>query len=112
MTTAFQPAAVTRLLQLAGPDLAAELQRRLVDDLARVANCIAVAKGDFAALQAQSHVLIALAGTAGASALHANADRLHQMAIDRDAKGLAALAPQVIDDTRALISAIAALALP
>ena len=38
MTSAFDPTTLNRLLQLAGPDFAGELLRRLHDDLTTVAN--------------------------------------------------------------------------
>ncbi|HCY99001.1 MAG: hypothetical protein A3D16_06635 [Rhodobacterales bacterium RIFCSPHIGHO2_02_FULL_62_130] len=107
MTSAFDPTTLNRLLQLAGPDFAGELLRRLHDDLTTVANRMTADATDCAVVQAQCHVLIALAGTAGAPDLHADADRLHQLALDRDTAGMAALLPAVVRATHDLIRAIA-----
>ena len=108
----FDPATLNRLLVLAGPDLAGELQRRLLADLTAVADRMAAARQDCASVQAQCHVLIALAGTAGATALHADADQLHQMALSRDKAGMAALLPKVLRATLGLTRAIAGVRQP
>jgi hypothetical protein len=72
----------TRLLDLAGPDIARELVYRFKEDLSTVQAQIATAlpKADLAALRAASHVLIALAGTAGAHKLQADALAFNELA--------------------------------
>lgn len=71
-----------RLAEIAGPEAAQELFARLGEDLARARAGLAqaAAKGGLAALRQHSHVLIALAGTAGETALHEAAADLNAMA--------------------------------
>lgn len=66
---------LARLLEIAGPSDAGELLRRLVGDLTRVRDNMraALQEPDIAALRAETHVLISLAGAVGA-------ERLHQLA--------------------------------
>lgn len=80
--SAFDETRLTALLDLAGKDLSAELARRLVSDLSDVAQALtAQAKGlDRLVIRAQSHILIALAGTIGATGLTEAARQLNQMA--------------------------------
>lgn len=72
-------AALRRLRQIAGPAAAAELFQRLTEDLADARSGLAqaAARADTAALRAHSHVIIALAGTAGAQWLHERAITLN-----------------------------------
>lgn len=81
-TAAFDLAPLRRLRALAGEAAAAELFARLNEDLAaaRLGLRRAAALGDLGALRAHSHVAIALAGTAGAMALHADAVALNELA--------------------------------
>jgi HPt (histidine-containing phosphotransfer) domain-containing protein len=69
------PERLTRLLEIAGPEDSSELLRRLSGDLTRVRDNIVAAlnNADIAALRAETHVLISLAGAVGA-------ERLHQLA--------------------------------
>lgn len=89
-TDAAEIAALEKLRQIAGPAAAAEIFARLMEDLShlRVALANAAQKADMTAIRAQSHVLVALAGTAGAMTLHEDAIRLNTLA--QDGKGLAA----------------------
>jgi hypothetical protein len=68
------------LARIAGLINAAELFARLDEDLqaARTGLIRAAALGDLAALRDHSHVLVALAGTAGEAELHDLAIRLNQ----------------------------------
>lgn len=70
------------LLSLAGPQVAPELLRQLAEDLAGVAASLptALAAQDRAALRAQTHVLMALAGSVGAGPLYEAATRLNLVA--------------------------------
>lgn len=74
--------ALLRLQQIAGPVAARELFQRLEEDLTHAATGLATAaaSGDLGAIRGHSHVIIALAGTAGDSALHGDAVNLNQMA--------------------------------
>lgn len=74
--------ALHRLQQIAGPVAARELFQRLDEDLTHAASGLATAaaSGDLGAIRGHSHVIIALAGTAGDTALHDDAVRLSQLA--------------------------------
>lgn len=74
--------ALRRLAEIAGPAAAEELFLRLGEDLERVRAGLARATkdGDANAIRQHSHVLIALAGTAGATVLHDDAVRLNGLA--------------------------------
>lgn len=105
--------ALRRLADIAGPDAAAELFLRLAEDLerARVGLVQAAQDGDTAALRQHSHVLIALAGTAGATALHDDAVLLNGLAHSGGAaERLKALAVAMNDGISDLLSAVQALA--
>ena len=69
-----------RLLSLAGPSGAPELVAALMDDLKATQASLDLAWNgpDFAALRANSHVLMGLAGTVGDTDLHALAQRLNR----------------------------------
>lgn len=81
---------LARLLDLAGPELAPELLRQIAADLRAVQSGLTAgfAKADWVALRAQSHTLIALAGTLGAQSLHVTALALHRAAQHRDLTAL------------------------
>ena len=70
------------LLTLAGPANALELAMRLDEDLTGIATALTAATGqpDRPVLRAQSHVLLAIAGTVGANQLYLLADRLNRLA--------------------------------
>lgn len=74
----FSAAPLARLRELAGASAGHELLARLREDLSAVREGLAT--GDAAQVRAQSHVLIALAGTAGAVRLHAMAQELNRLA--------------------------------
>lgn len=102
-----QPERFDRLLAMAGPDLAAELLQRLHEDLLRAErSLLAAAHGqDWQAVRAQTHVLMALAGTAGATQLQHLAEALntlaHSTAPDRGT--FLTLLPQLLEALDALI---------
>lgn len=106
MTAPFDPAPLRHLMDLAGPELAGELQQRLIEDLSSVARHLTNA-ADLPGIQAQCHVLMSLSGTVGATSLHARADSLHQAAVDRDAARVAAMLPATLTATQDLIAQIA-----
>jgi len=78
----FDLSVLQRLSQIAGPEASAELFQRMEEDLLSARDGLAKASvaGDLAAIRAHSHVIIALAGTAGAAALHDDAVTLNGMA--------------------------------
>jgi hypothetical protein len=103
------------LLALAGPEVAPELLRQLSADLAGVATALSAAlgQGDPPLVRAQTHILMALAGSVGAMPLYVAAERLNRAAHTGDANAgdadagdgravLAGLADlrQFIDDAR------------
>ena len=73
-----------RLAEIAGPEAARELFERLGEDLqtARSGLALAAKSNDLDGIRLHSHVLIALAGTAGAMSLHEDAVRLNGLAHD------------------------------
>lgn len=77
---------LAHLCQLAGPDAAGELFENLHQDLsgARTGLARAAAQRDLNNIRAHSHVIIALAGTAGATALHQDAVMLNGMAHENE----------------------------
>lgn len=81
------PSRLTSLLEMAGPELRDELLDRLALDLLSVQEVLseAVPMLDWDALRAQTHVLIALAGAAGASRLQWLAESLNAAAHQLDA---------------------------
>jgi hypothetical protein len=71
-----------QLLAMAGPAHRDELLSRLLVDLAQVRDTLATAlvPPDWAALRAQTHILVALAGACGAVDLQHRAEALNRMA--------------------------------
>lgn len=102
-----EPALFDRLLRMAGPAAAAELIERLLDDLlAAERSLLSASHGpDWLAIRAQTHVLMALAGTAGAPRLHHLAEEMnalaHQPSPDRGT--FLTLLPQLLESLDALI---------
>jgi hypothetical protein len=86
------------LLAMAGPEVADELVVQLSADLRAVAGALAVAVQalDWAAIRAQTHVLAALSGSAGAGALQDKANALNAAAHVSDKVQCHALAPHVL----------------
>ena len=73
--------ALRRLLSMAGPDAAAEILHHLRADLKSSGESLSAAltRRDGDGMHRSAHVLIALCGTVGATALCRLAERLHQM---------------------------------
>lgn len=103
-----------RLMALAGPALARDLIDQLSTDLAGVAAALlaAGARGDRAGLQAQSHILIALAGAAGARRLQAVAEHLHQIPAGADLATLHQILPGCLALITALREKVCSLPMP
>lgn len=105
--------ALQRLVQLAGPDAAPDLLQRLQEDLSAAGRGLSVAAtgDDLPAIRAHSHVVIALAGTAGCTALHEKAVALNGMAHDRQPMDrIAALALGLEADIVGLVDRVGRLA--
>jgi len=97
------------LLEMAGPDLATELLTRYQEDLATAQTTLqqALPALDWSTLRTASHVLIALAGTAGATALEHSARVFNTAAIDQDQSGVDAHKDSVLDGLAGLLKLIA-----
>lgn len=88
-----QPAVVDRvvfdsLLSMAGPLVARDLVVQMTTDLRAIAMALppAMASHDWSGIRAQAHVLVALAGAAGAQTLESAAQALNRAAHDHDAQ--------------------------
>ncbi len=103
-----------RLTEIAGPLAAAELLARLDEDLEQTRRGLsqAVARIDMGGIRQHSHVLIALAGTAGAIALHDDAVRLNRFVHDAAPQdrilALATSLEQAIQDLQLAVQSMAA----
>lgn len=99
------------LLKMAGPQGAAKILTHIHIDLLRTeADLIAAAQGpNWAALRAQTHVLTALAGTAGAEHLSLQAQALNELAHQAhpDRGTFLARLPQLLESLRELLKFIA-----
>lgn len=105
------PAQFDRLLSMAGPVMAVELVDRFLEDLQAAAKHLDAARHgpNWASIRAQSHVLIALAGTAGAHRLQGLAEHLNHLA-HGDAPRRSDLSPlfdQTLQALQAMISFVA-----
>ena len=102
-----EPAQFQELLQMAGPKMAAELLNHLQNDLrAAERGLLAAAHGpDWPEVRRQTHVMIALAGTAGATLLHQLAQALNVLAHQPkpDPGSLHSLLPQALEQLDMLI---------
>ncbi len=96
------------LLAIAGPT-ATELLRRLDEDLCRVERGLVsgLATADHAAIRAETHVLIALAGAVGAAKLQGLAEALNAAAHRKDGVHIAALGDEILPLLDRLIQFIA-----
>lgn len=102
--------ALRDLLRMAGPETAPRILRQMHSDLTDCATLLApaLATGDRIAIRAQTHVLIALAGTIGAMRLHALAIDLNAAAHAEDAAAIARHAAPLQHDLTGLIALLAA----
>lgn len=98
-----------RLIGLAGPIQGPGLIAALLDDLNSTQSLLNQAWNgpDFAALRAQSHVLIALAGTIGDTDLHAMAQGLSMAAQTQDLGDLMDKKPNIMAGLSDLIRLLA-----
>lgn len=95
-----------RLLEIAGPELAAELLARYHEDLTSVQTTLVTALSnlDWKSLRAASHVLIALAGTAGMHALEHNARAFNLAANDNNRSEVLSHKDAVLDGLTNLLA--------
>ncbi|NEX47065.1 hypothetical protein [Pseudotabrizicola algicola] len=86
------------LLAMAGPEVAPELVAQMATDLHMVATGLTrgLAALDWAEIRGQTHVLVALAGSAGAQRLEQAAQALNMAAHETDAARARALAPGLL----------------
>ena len=107
--------ALADILALAGPDMATRILAQMHADLAGVSARLTPAISaddhatpDWTEIRAQSHILIALAGTIGAPRLHALSVDLNGAAHAMDAPQLRAIAQPLQQDLASLIALLAA----
>jgi len=106
----FDPDRLRRLLDLVGPTEARTFLAQLDRDLTDCARSIAVAtdRRDWTALREASHVLVSLAGSAGALALQSLAEAMNTAAHAQNAPVLADLYGQMAPDLSRLIELVRA----
>jgi hypothetical protein len=106
----FDPDRLRRLLDLVGPTEARTFLTQLDRDLSDCARSLAVASDqrDWAMLREASHVLVSLAGSAGAVALQSLAEALNAAANIRNARALADLYGQLAPELARLIAIVRA----
>lgn len=106
----FDPDRLRRLLDLVGPTEAGTFLTQLDQDLSDCARSLAVAtdRQDWTTLREASHVLMSLAGSAGALALQAWAEALNAAANARNAPALTDLYSQLAPDLTRLIDLVRA----
>lgn len=110
----FDPSRLASLLQITGPELAAELLARLTEDLTATQDTLSAgaATADWKRLREGSHVLISLSGSVGALSLQALSESLNTVAHAQDRDGLASLMPPLDGELAALIRLIRATRVP
>ncbi|WP_232520628.1 hypothetical protein [Rhodobacter sp. CZR27] len=99
----------SRLLEIAGPDTADELVDRLHLDLKHTRERLdeAMAAADWAEVRAQTHVLVSLAGTVGASELQRMAEALNGAAHLRDHDSAQAIRSELLGRLDGLLAFVA-----
>ena len=111
----FDTGVLPALLARLGAKVAIDLRRQLGADLHDLRQTLGAALGpppDMVAVARQAHILIALAGTVGATVLAARARRHWRAADQRDAGASARLAFQILPRIDALVAFVAACPLP
>lgn len=95
-----------RLLEIAGPEMASELLARYQEDLVSVQSKLVAAlpELDWQSLRAASHVLIALAGTAGMVALEHNARAFNLAANDNNRSAVLSQKDAMLDGLTDLLT--------
>lgn len=97
-----------RLLVMAGAELADDLVNHFTKDLSAAKERLMLGMGtqDWHVLRESSHVLIALAGTAGANRLQSDATKFNKFANDQSFSKLDEISEDLISRVNALISFI------
>lgn len=107
----FDAARLQRLLSIVGPDQTNLFLGQLVSDLSDCETALtSCAPDDWTALRHTSHVLISLAGSVGAMALHDTSQNLNTAAHRKDPGSSAGLKPALLADLRVLITHVQGLA--
>lgn len=98
-----------RLLDIAGPDTAAELLHRMHLDLRGVRDRLdrALSADDWNEIRAQTHVLVSLAGTVGAVELQRLAEVMNAAAHRHDHEGASVLHPELLAQLDTLLGYVA-----
>ena len=98
------------LLNLAGLDTAIELTRRLDEDLTRVDLSLAdaLAGADRAVLHVQSHILLSIAGTIGATLVYDLAKRLNALVRGTDQAAGSSLIAEISAEIRVALNDVIA----
>ena len=106
----FDPDRLRRLLDLVGPTEAQTFLTQLDRDLSDCARQIAMAsdRQDWTTLREASHVLVSLAGSAGALALQSLAEAMNAAAHARNSTALTDLQTQLAPDLARLIAVVRA----
>lgn len=93
------------LMAMAGPEVAPELVAQMAADLRAVGGALTrgLAGLDWAEIRGQTHVLVALAGSAGARRLEQAAQALNMAAHEADVPRARALAPGILAGLEQLI---------
>ena len=99
MNDSFDEARFAALLELAGEDTAVELTQRLDEDLTNVGLVLTKAQ-DAEVLHAQSHILLSIAGTIGATQVFKLAQDLHAVTKTAETVRMAA----VVAETRVALN--------
>jgi HPt (histidine-containing phosphotransfer) domain-containing protein len=110
----FDPSRLAHLMQITGPDLAAELLARLTEDLTTTEDSLVAGADseDWKRLREASHVLISLSGSVGALSLQAMSESLNAIAHAQDRDALSAMLPPLTGELSALIRLIRATRAP
>lgn len=106
--TDFDPLRLQWLVDLVGPTEAPDLIAQLTADLCNAADqmTLAAPARDWLRLREASHILMALAGYAGATALQRLAKTLNAIAHDPDAEALDRVFPETAAELAALINVV------
>lgn len=94
MTSHFDEKRFAALLDLAGEDTAAELTQRLEEDLTNVGLALTNAQ-DAVMLHAQSHILLSIAGTIGATRVFDLAKHLNALSRVAEPVGIPAVLAEI-----------------
>jgi HPt (histidine-containing phosphotransfer) domain-containing protein len=110
----FDPTRFQRLIDLTGPAMAGTLLLHLADDLSRCRSLAlsGAADQDWDALREGSHILISLAGSAGALSLQAMAEALNTAAHAQDDAASREVVPGLVAELDALIALVRATPVP